>query len=187
MPALRGSLPAWSARRASGSRVGTSSVKLVAAGFAARTIEGQGLGEHDRDLRAVGEFDRLAVVLERVPDPDQELVAEEIEAGGIVARPRRHWTVPRRCRLTSERRPRSRFADREPWLAGVARSQTVGQAAGRDRLERPVEGLAEQGLKPVEDGRAGAAGVERVRLPVPEDRKVVEAAETAVGGFGLGA
>ena len=51
----------------------------------------------------------------------------------------------------------------------------------------PVERLAEEGLEPFEDGRAGRAGVEDAGLAVPEDRVMVEPAEPAVGGLGLGA
>ena len=79
------------------------------------------------------ERDAFAVVLERVPDPDQELVAQEVEADGVVTRPRRRrghppaepWPVKDRTgqRSSSAGRPASRAA------------RALRQAAGGDRLE----------------------------------------------------
>ena len=84
----------------------------------------------------------------------------------------------------AEGRPRPVFPGP---VVGVRPGQARGQAAGGDRLEGAVERLAEEGLQPLEDGGAGGAGVEDAALAVPEDRVMVEPAEPAVGGLGLGA
>ncbi len=61
--------------------------QVIAAGLAAGAVESQGLGEHDRHVRAVGERDGIALVLKGVPDPDQKLVAKVVQAGGVVTGP----------------------------------------------------------------------------------------------------
>ncbi len=123
-----------------------------------------------------------------MPDPDQELVAEVVEAGRVVVRPgdagvRRAIGPPASESETAFQAAAMATAG----FVGVSGGQAASQAAGRDRLESAVERLAEQRLQPLEDGRAGAAGVKRVGSAVPEDRVMVEAAEPAVGGLGLGA
>ena len=73
--------------------------------------------------------------------------------------------------LTRASRLASTVAAGASGIAVSARGQTVGQAAGRQRLEGPVERFTEEGLKPVQDVGAGAACVESIGSAVPEDRE----------------
>ena len=78
----------------------------------------------------------------------------------------------------------------QPFLApvvGVWPRQAGGQATGGDRLEVAVECFPEERPKPLQDGSAGGARVQDAGLAIPEDGVMVEPAEPAVGGLGLGA
>jgi len=175
-PALRGSLPAWSARKGF-RKFGRSLVgQAVASGLAARAVERQGLGDHDRRLRPVRQGDRVAVVSK-------------------VCRARSGTRCPRKSRLEA-----SLSVQATVEYAGIF----ADEAERAKVLDHPLlsalfrEGVGEEpavigsSVRSRSRGRGSASGrgprrswpgVEDVRLPVPEDRVMRHPVEAAVGGL----
>ena len=104
-PAFLGHLPNRSATRASGSRSGPVARQRLPTGDVPRAVHVERSIERHADGPAAG-LDHAVARLDPVPEPDQELVAEEVARRRIGERPRhrRHVERPVRVRLGGGRR-----------------------------------------------------------------------------------